>query len=58
MSTFAIPFEKRVSETAESSLKNWSEAQKNKNFQQKVWKFKKNAYLCIPVRKTGPRKRN
>ena len=58
MSTFAIPFEKRVSETPESSLENWSEAQKDKNFRQKVWKFKNNAYLCIPVRKTGPRKRN
>ena len=33
--------------------------QKNKieKFWRKIWKLKNNAYLCSPVRKTGPRKR-
>ena len=30
---------------------------KFQKFHEKVWKFKNNAYLCSPVRKTGPRKR-
>ena len=30
---------------------------KFQKFYEKIWKFKNNAYLCSPVRKTGPRKR-
>ena len=51
--TFALPFEKRVADEAESSLKDWREKIKIEKFCKKIWKFKNNAYLCSPVRKTG-----
>ena len=59
--TFALPFEKRVADEAESSLKDWRRNLPEKIFFEKsfekVWKFENNAYLCSPVRKTGSRKR-
>ena len=59
--TFALPFEKRVADKAKSSterlvVKRW--VLKNfQNFFKKVWRLQNNAYLCNPVRKTGPWKR-
>ena len=54
MSTFAIPNERGVPEMVQEFLKK-TVAEKNfKFFFEKVWKFKNKAYLCIPVRKTGP----
>ena len=60
-STFALPFEKRVADEALSSLQDWRMRIRLErffeNFSQKSCRFKKYAYLCSPVRKTGSRKR-
>ena len=48
MSTFALPFEKRVQRV----LKKIDAKRNLKNFCKKVWKFRNNAYLCSPVRET------
>ena len=59
--TFALPFEKRVADEALSSSQDWRMRIRLErffeNFSQKSCRFKKYAYLCSPVRKTGSRKR-
>ena len=60
MSTFAIPNENGVAVKAASSLKLLTLEFLLKNFRkkfQKICRLKNKAYLCIPVEKTGPRKR-
>ena len=61
MSTFAIPNENGVAVKAASSLKLLTLEFLLKNFSkkkfQKICGLKNKAYLCIPVEKTGPRKR-
>ena len=53
--TFALPFEKRVSREGQEFLKRLTlKIKKWKIFEKKIWKLKNKAYLCIPVRKTGP----
>jgi hypothetical protein len=55
--TFALPFEKRVVEKARSSYRRLTLEEKVEKFCKKIWRLKNKAYLCIPVRKTGPRER-
>ena len=51
--TFALPFGKRVAERPGVLGKFGWKVRKIEKFWIKIWRFKNNAYLCIPVRKTG-----
>ena len=56
--TFALPFEKRVADKAESS---WKDCRRNKNskiFAKRFGSLKIMRTFAAPVRKTGSRKRN
>ena len=55
--TFALPFEKRVADEAESSWKDWRMDLIAEKFSEKscrkIWRLKNNAYLCSPDWKRG-----
>ena len=55
--TFALPLKNGWLMRLRVLMKDWRRKKKLKNFFKKIWKFKNNAYLCSPVRKTGSRKR-
>ena len=54
--TFALPLKNGYAEKVKVLEKTGARI-KFQKFYEKIWKFKNNAYLCSPVRKTGPRKR-
>ena len=55
--TFALPLKNGSAETLKVLTETGAKVKKIEKFSNKIWKLKNNAYLCIPVRKTGPRKR-
>ena len=51
--TFALPFEKRVSDKGIEFLPRLTLRKKSEKFSQKFWRLKNKAYLCNPNRKRG-----
>ena len=56
--TFALPFEKRVADKAESSWKDWRRNKNSKNFAKRFGSLKIMRTFAAPFKKTGSRKRN